>query len=86
MKSYVIYLTIIKKSTNLTIKKIRQFKLKAFRFKIKNDQIYRRKNKNVFARKIINDEKSRQQILKNLHDNDEHRKREEIYKKIANRY
>lgn len=86
MKSYAIYLTIMRKSANLTIKKTKQFKLEALRFKVEGDQIYRRKSKNVSARRVINDEKSRQRILKDLHDDDEHRRREETYKRIADRY
>lgn len=70
----------------MKVKEARQFKQKALRFRVENDQLYRRGSKNVSARKVINGEEFKQRISKELHDSGGHRGREGTYKRIADRY
>jgi hypothetical protein len=82
----VVYLFTLRKSFEMSLKKFNKFKKKAFKFKLQNDQFFRRKSKNVFMKWVINDFEKRQRILKQFHDENDHRDKKNIYKKIIDRY
>ena len=86
MESFATYLTTMRRPAEMTAKEARQFKQEALRFRVEGDQLYRRGSKNVPARRVIDDEESRQRILKDLHDNGGHRGREGTYRRVADRY
>jgi hypothetical protein len=81
-----LYLFTLRKSFEMTLKKLNKFKKKVFRFKLQRDQFFRRNSKNVFMRRMIDDFDERQRILKQLHDENDHWNKENIYKKIIDRY
>ncbi len=70
----------------MSLKEFNKFEKKALRFKLQKDQFFRRNSKNVFMRQMIDDLEKRQRILKQFHDESDHRDRKNIYKRIINRY
>ena len=53
---------------------------------IRDKQLFKRTNKNVFFKRIIDETEDQQKILKQLHDENEHKSRENIYRRVADRY
>ena len=53
---------------------------------IRNKQLFKRTNKNVFFKRIIDEVENQQKILKQLHDENEHKNRENIYRRVTDRY
>ena len=43
-------------------------------------------NKNVFFKRVIDEIKNQQKIFEQLHDENEHKSRENIYRRVINRY
>ncbi len=82
----VVYLFTLRKFSEMSLKEFNKFKKKALRFKLQRDQFFRRNSKNVFMRRKIDDFEERQRILKQLHDENDHRDKKDIYKRIADRY
>jgi hypothetical protein len=82
----VVYLFTLRKFFEMSLKEFNKFKKKALRFKLQRDQLFRRNSKNVSMRRVIDDLEERQRILKQLHDESDHRDKEDIYKRIADRY
>jgi hypothetical protein len=82
----VVYLFTLRKSSEMTLKKFNKFKKTALKFKFQRDQFFRRNSKNVSMRRMIDDLDERQRILKQLHDENDHRDKEDIYKRIIDRY
>ncbi len=82
----VVYLFTFRKSFEMSLKEFNKFKKKILRFKLQRDQFFRRNSKNVFMRRMIDDFEERQRILKQLHDENDHRNKKNIYKKIIDRY
>jgi hypothetical protein len=82
----VVYLFTLRKSSEMTLKEFNKFKKKILRFKLQKDQFFRRNSKNVFMKRMIDDFEKRQRILKQLHDENDHRDKKNIYKKIIDRY
>jgi hypothetical protein len=70
----------------MSLKEFNKFKKKALKFKLQKDQFFRRNSKNVLMKRVIDDFEERQRILKQLHDENDHRDKEDIYKKIIDRY
>jgi hypothetical protein len=85
-RKIVVYLFTLRKSSEMTLKEFNKFKKKVLRFKLQRDQLFRRNSKNVFMKRVIDDFEERQRILKQLHDESDHRDRENIYRRIADRY
>jgi hypothetical protein len=70
----------------MSLKEFNKFKKKALRFKFQKDQFFRQNSKNVFMKRVINDVEERQRILKQFHDENDHRDKENIYRRIIDRY
>ena len=51
-----------------------------------NKQLFKRANKNVFFKRIVNEIENKQKILKQLHDEDEHKIRKNIYQRVIDKY
>jgi hypothetical protein len=85
-RKIVVYLFTLRKSSEMTLKEFNKFKKKALRFKLQRDQLFRRNSKNVSMKRVIDDFEERQRILKQLHDESDHRDKEDIYRRIADRY
>ena len=55
-------------------------------FFIRDRHLFKRVNKNDLLRKIIDKTENQAIILKQLHDENEHRERKEIYRRVTNKY
>jgi hypothetical protein len=82
----VVYLFTLRKFFEMSLKEFNKFKKKALKFKLQKNQLFRRNSKNVLMRRMINDFEERQRILKQLHNESDHRDKENIYKRINDRY
>jgi hypothetical protein len=82
----VVYLFTLRKFFEMSLKEFNKFKKKALRFKLQRNQFFRRNSKHVLMKRVIDDFEERQRILKQLHDENDHRDREDIYRRIADRY
>ncbi len=67
-------------------KEFNKFKKKVLKFKHQNDQFFRRNSKNVFLRQIVDDLEKQQLILKQFHDESDHRDKERIHQRIVDCY
>jgi hypothetical protein len=85
-QNIVVYLFTFWKLFEMSLKEFNKFKKKALKFKLQRDQFFRRNSKNVLMRRVIDDFEERQRILKQLHDESDHRDKENTYKRIINRY
>jgi hypothetical protein len=85
-RKIVVYLFTLRKSSEMTLKEFNKFKKKVLRFKLQRDQLFRRNSKNVSMKRVIDDLEERQRILKQFHDESDHRDKEDIYKRIIDRY
>ena len=80
------YLITLARPNHLNRKKFRKFKNWALQFLVRDRHLFRRVNKNVLLRKIIDKAENQAIILKQLHNENEHREREEIYRCVTNKY
>ena len=67
-------------------KKLCKFKNWTLQFLVRDKHLFKRVNKNVLLRKVIDDAKDQIIILEQFHDKNEHRGREEIYRRMTNKY
>ena len=74
------------RSNHLNRKKFRKFKNWTLQFLVRDRHLFKRVNKNVLLWKVINKAKNQAIILKQLHNESEHRERKEIYRCVTNRY
>ena len=55
-------------------------------FLIRDKQLFKRTNKNVFFKRIIDEIKNQQKIVKQLHDENKYKNRKDIYRRVTDRY
>ena len=55
-------------------------------FLIRDKQLFKRANKNVFFKRIVDEIENQQKILKQLHNEDEYKNRESIYRRVTDKY
>ena len=55
-------------------------------FLVRDEHLFKRANKNVLLRKIINKVEDQAIILKQIHDEKEHREREKTYRRMIDKY
>ena len=79
----ITYLFYLKKSERMSRKKFNIFKTKIMRYKIQNDHFFRKNNKNVSLRKIIDAFENRLWIIHQLQNEIDHKKKS-IYRRITN--
>ena len=80
------YLTTLHQSPGMDTKEFNAFKKKAVKFKVQDNQLFRRNSKNVPMRRVVDDPTERQTILQQLHDESGHKGREGTYRRVADRY
>ena len=80
------YLITLARPNHLNRKKFRKFKNWALQFLVRDRHLFKRVNKNVLLRKIIDKIKNQTIILKQHHEKNEHCERKEIYRRRTNRY
>jgi cell shape-determining protein MreC len=76
----VVYLFTFRKFFEMSLKEFNKFKKKAFKFKLQRNQFFRRNSKNVFMKRMIDDLEKRQRILKQFHDENDHRDKKNMLK------
>ena len=74
------------RSNHLNRKKFRKFKNWALQFLVRDRHLFKQVNKNVLLQKVIDKTENQAIILKQLHDENKHRERKEIYRRVTNRY
>jgi hypothetical protein len=82
----VVYLFMLRKFSEISLKEFNKLKKKILRFKLQKNQFFCRNSKNVSMKRMIDDFDERQWILKQLHDESDHRDKKNIYKRIIDRY
>ena len=80
------YLTTLRKPPGMTTKEFQQFKRKALTFMVHEGHLFKRANKNVPLRRVVDIEEDRRKILKAAHEESGHRGKEGTYRRIADRY
>ena len=84
--SIATYLTSMQKPPDMDQKQFRKFKLNALHFMVRDKQLFRRANKNMPLRRVIDSDEDRNNIVESLHDESGHRGKEGTYRKVADRY
>ena len=80
------YLITLTRSNHLNRKEFRKFKNWALQFLVRDRHLFKQVNKNVLLQRIIDKAEDQAIILKQLHDENEHREREKIYRRVTDRY
>ena len=80
------YLITLARFSHLNRKKFRKFKNWTLQFLVRDRHLFRRINKNVLLRRVIDKTEDQTIILKQLHDENGHRERKEIYWRVTNKY
>ena len=80
------YLTSLRRPPEMGRKEFQKFKKEAIRYCVRERHLFRRNNKNVPMRRVVDDDKERQEIIEQLHDESGHKGREGTYRRIADRY
>jgi hypothetical protein len=80
------YLTTLRKPKDLIGSGFRQFKKKAIRHAVQDRLLFRKENKNIPSRLVIDSGEEQAKIIKALYDDSGHKGRESTYQKIADRY
>ena len=80
------YLITLTRFNHLDRKKFCKFKNWALQFLVRDRHLFKWINKNVLLWKIIDKTENQVIILKQFHDESEHRGRKEIYRHVTNRY
>ena len=62
----------------MNIKQFLKFKMHAFKHLIRKKHLFRRMNKNVFMRRMIDDRIIKTQILETMHEKSDHKKKENL--------
>jgi hypothetical protein len=64
----------------------KQFKKRAIKYTVWDRLLFRKEKKNISNRLVINSGEEQMKIVKALHDDSGHKRRESTYWKIADRY
>ena len=70
----------------MNIKQFLKFKMHAFKHLIRKKHLFRRMNKNVSMRRMIDDQIIKTQIFETMHEKSDYKEKKRIYQKIAIRY
>ena len=72
---------ILRKFANINIKQFLKFKIHVFKHLIRKKHLFRRINKNVSMRKMIDNLIIKTQIFEIMHEKSDHKKRKKFIKK-----
>ena len=72
---------ILRKFINVNIKQFLKFKMHTFEHLIREKHLFRRRNKSVLMRKIIDEMIIKTQIFEIMHEKSDHKKRKKFIKK-----
>ena len=77
------YLTTLHQPPEMDTKEFNVFKKNAVKFKVQNNYLFRQNNKNMPMRQVVDNPEERQTILQQLHDENSHKRREGIYRRVT---
>ena len=80
------YLATLARPAGMKTSEFTKFKRKALNFVVRNRHLFRRANKNIPMRRVVDDKTQRTAIIEELHDQSGHRGRESTYRRVADRY
>ena len=80
------YLIILTWFNEMNRKTFHKFKNWTLQFLIRDKQLFKRANKNVFLKQIIDETENQQKILKRLHDKNKYKNRKNIYWRVTDKY
>jgi hypothetical protein len=80
------YLTTLKRPAHLSTKEFRQFKNKALTFMVHKGHLFKKANKNIPLRRVVDSKEDQDRILRSAHEESGHRGREGTYRRVADRY
>ena len=80
------YLQTLRRPDQVERADFREFKTRASNYMVKGKVLFRRANKGLPVRRVIDSEAERHKILESLHDATGHKGRESTYQKVAERY
>jgi hypothetical protein len=80
------YLISLRRPPDIDKKEYRNFKRKALQYTVRNHQLWKRANKNLPMRLVVDDEAKKAEVLKAMHDDLGHKGRESTYGLISTRY
>ena len=78
-KSMVKYLVTLWCSTDMHSKTFTTFKKQALKYLVQNSELFHHRSKNISIQWVVNDSDSQKNIIKNLHDQTEHKSVESTY-------
>ena len=81
-----VWLTTLSRPANMDTKQFLKFKMHALKHLVREKHLFRRMNKNVPMRRVVDDRATKTQILEAMHEESGHRGKEGTYQKIAARY
>ena len=70
----------------MTIKEFKSFKRKAVKFKIEDRLLFRRLSKNVPLRKVVDNKEYQKEVVRQIYNENRHRRKEGTYTKVLARY
>ncbi len=76
----------MRRPPEMSTKEFNVFKKKDVKFKVHDNQLFRRNSKNVPMCQVVNDSTEWQTILKQLHNESGYKGREKTYRRVADRY
>ena len=80
------YLTTLVRPEDVSRKDFRQFKNRALKYMVQIDQLYRRATKGAPFRRVVDNTDQQSDIMKQLHDDSGHCRKEGTYQKVSTRY
>jgi hypothetical protein len=80
------FLMTLKRPAQVSKSDFRIFKARALNYRVHNGVLFRRANKGLPERRVVDSEEERVAILQALHDDIGHKGRESTYQKVAERY
>ena len=80
------YLITLARSNHLDRKKFHKFKNWVLQFLVRDRHLFKQINKNVLLWKVIDKAENQIIMIKQFHDESEHRGRKEIYRRVTNKY
>jgi len=81
-----IYLTMLKKLKGMSALEFRRFKREALKYKVYRRKLWRLPTKGMPIKLVVNKEEMRAQILRDVHNQSGHKRRESTYYRLSQRY
>ena len=77
---------ILARPANLLIKEFCQFRKNYARYRVQNGHLFRRNSKNIFSRRVMDNLEDKRKIMKQLHNENDHKGKKNTYQRTTDRY